>query len=1124
MKIITKTDVFATKNVCLKQLLRVMKLTSFFLIVFVFCLNAGNLSSQNIKVTLNQKNVTLETVLNKIESQTNYLFVYDKSINKNRIVSVTETEQTLASVLENLFKSTNISYFVEGTNIVLSTKKITLKDTPQQQRTITGTVRDENGEVIVGASVSVEGTTKGTFSDIDGRFEISLPTATSKLVVSFIGMVTYKFTVDAQSNYNIILKNATVTMDEVVVTALGIRREEKALTYNVQEIKAEELTTVKDANFVNSLAGKVAGITINQSASGIGGSSRVIMRGTKSLLGDNNALYVIDGIPIYNTKNDQPEAAYESPDGGDGDVMSFLNPEDIESISVLSGAASAALYGSQGANGVILVTTKKGKEGRIRLNYSNSTMFMAPFVKPQFQNTYGTKGTEFNSWGAKLDKPTSYDPMDFFQTGYTETNSLSVSAGNQYNQTYASASALLARGIIPNNDLRRINLTINNTTSLIKDKLTLDLGFSYATQKDKNMLIQGQYHNPLVPLYLFPRGDDISKYKVYERYNEGRNFPVQYWPYGNQGLGMQNPYWIVNREAFENKTDRYSINGALTYKPVSWLTLTGRALSTFTSNTFERKISASADLLFASEKGNYMHRQTNNKQLYADFLATVDKRFGDDFSLTGVLGSSILDFKYRQSGAEGHLNIIPDFFYLGNLDFTHPESRLLQNDYNEQTQSIFATAQLGYKSMLYLDLTARNEWSSALAYTDHGTSFFYPSVGLSGIISEMTNLSPIVSFLKIRGSYSEVGNAPIRYITMINYGLKQNGSLDLLPFYPARGLKPERTKAYEVGLNTKFLNNMLKFDITYYNTNTYNQLFKIDASTTSGFSYYYLNAGKVNNQGVEISLGLDKRWKDFQWSSNFTYTLNRNKVKKMVAAGTIDPTTNQPMENGMNEIIASEQDAYRMVIKEGAAMGDIYVYTLKKDLNGNVYVDPINGTVSADTKNWVRAGNPAPKYNLGLQNTISYKDLSLSFLFDARVGGIGVSATQALMDRYGVSKASANARDAGGVTVNNGLVNPENYYSVVGGGTTGILSEYVYSMTNVRIREASLSYTLPANLFKGYVKNVTLSVIGRNLWMIYNRAPFDPEITASTGTYYQGFDYFMQPSLRSFGFNVKVEF
>ncbi|MDR1882275.1 MAG: SusC/RagA family TonB-linked outer membrane protein [Prevotella sp.] len=1101
-----------------------MKVLSFFLIVFVFCLNAGNLRSQNVKITLNQKNITLEAVLNQIESQTDYLFVYDKSINKDRIVSVTETEQPLANVLKNLFGNTNISYFLEGSNIVLCTKKAESQDVTQQKRTITGTVADENGDPVIGASISVAGASKGTFTDVDGRFEILLPDGMSKLTVSFIGMVTHEFTVGAQDNYNIVLKSATVSMTEVVVTALGIRREEKTLTYNVQEIKANELTTVKDANFVNSLAGKVAGITINQSASGIGGSSRVVMRGTKSLLGDNNALYVIDGVPVYNTRNDQPDAPYEMPDGGDGDAMSFINPEDVESISVLSGAASAALYGSQGANGVILVTTRKGKEGRLRFNYSNSTMFMSPFVTPKFQNTYGTRGSEFNSWGAKLDKPTSYDPMDFFQTGYAETNSVSVTAGNNRNQIYASAASLVARGIIPNNTLNRKNLTVNSTTGLVDDKLVLDFNFSYANQSDKNMLSQGQYHNPLLPVYLFPGGDDINKYKVYERYDAGRNFALQYWPYGNQGLGMQNPYWIVNRESFANKTDRFTLSGVLKYTPVKWLTVAARGLGIYEYKNFNREISASADLLFASANGNYMNRETNSRQLYGDVLATVNKRFNDDISLSGVLGASILDMKSRRNGAEGHLNTVPNFFYLGNIDLTHPESRLLQDRFREQTQAVFSTAQLGYKSMLYMDLTARNEWSSALAYTKHGTGFFYPSVGLSGIISEMTGVNPVVSFLKLRGSYSEVGNAPMRYITSNSYGLKQNGSLNSLPFFPATGLKPERTKAYEIGLNMKFLQNAIHLDMSYYNTNTYNQLFKIGTSLSSKYEYYYLNAGKVNNYGVEIALGLDKDLGALHWSSNLTYTLNRNTVKELVAPGTIDPTTALPMENGMNEVIVNENDSYRMVVKKGDAMGDIYVYTLKKDLTGNVYVDPVNGTVSADAKNWVRAGNPAPKYNLGFQNTFGYKGVSLGFLFDARIGGVGVSATQALMDRYGVSKASAEARDAGGVVVNGGLLNPENYYAVVGGGTTGVLSEYVYSMTNVRLREASLSYILPDSFFKGYVKNVTLSVIGRNLWMIYNKAPFDPEITASTGTYYQGFDYFMQPSLRSFGFNVKIDF
>lgn len=311
---------------------------------------------------------------------------------------------------------------------------------------VSGTVVDEAGLPLIGVNVVVDGTTLGTITDIDGKFILEV-SPESSLKVSYIGYKTQILKVDNQKTLHIVLKSDNEMLDEVVVTALGIKRETKSLTYNVQELKSSTLTQVKDANLVNSLTGKIAGVTINPSASGIGGSSRVVMRGTKSLFGDNNALYVIDGIPMMSMRTEQTEQYYENPDGGDSDAISSLNPEDIESVSVLTGAASAALYGTQGANGVILITTKKGQEGKLRVNYTNDTQFMSPFIMPEFQNTYGSVKGSYTSWGDKLDTPTSFDPKDFFQTGYVEANSLSLSLGNSHNQTYASVSSNNSRGI-----------------------------------------------------------------------------------------------------------------------------------------------------------------------------------------------------------------------------------------------------------------------------------------------------------------------------------------------------------------------------------------------------------------------------------------------------------------------------------------------------------------------------------------------------------------------------------------------------------------------------------------------------------------------------------------------------
>lgn len=649
----------------------------------------------------------------------------------------------------------------------------------------------------------------------------------------------------------------------------------------------------------------------------------------------------------------------------------------------------------------------------------------------------------------------------------------------------------------------------------------MDLSMSYARQKDLNMMTQGQYHNPLLPLYLFPRGDDFNKYKVYERYDAERNFKTQFWPYGNQGLGMQNPYWITNKERFQNKTDRYSMTASLKYDVLDWLNVIGRVRMDNTENTYTRKISASSDLLFASENGYYQKQKLSDKQLYADILANIDKRFDNGISITSTIGASIMDVRNDVSGLEGFLVQVPDFFSFENIDMSDAQTKPIQSDYHDQTQAIFATLQIGYQSKVYLDLTARNEWASQLAFTDKGTSFFYSSVGLSGVLSDIFELPwDIISFLKVRASYSEVGNAPKRYITRNSYGMS-NGSLNLISFYPATGLKPELTKAFEVGTNIRLWKDKINLDVTYYNSNTYNQLFNTEI-LTPGKDNIYLNAGKVNNWGLELSLGFKDKFGPVSWNSNLIYTLNRNKIKQLIPEGTIDPTTG--LDLSQKSFILTANGSYRMELHEGQPMGDIYVSTLRKDNNGYVHVDGESGAVTADPNNWIRAGNVNPKYNMGWSNTVSYKGFDLNFLIDARVGGVGVSATQALMDRFGTSESSAKARDEGGVLVNEGRLNPENYYAVVGGGTTGILSEYIYSSTNVRLREASLSYTFPTKWFKGYIDRLSVSLIGRNLLMIYNKAPYDPEVTASTGTYYQGFDYFMQPSLRSLGFGVKVQF
>ena len=1092
-----------------------MRISLTLLFLVVLQLSAENSYAQRMRIAISMSNVSVEQVLNKIEETSDYVFLYnDETIQKSRIVSVRSKSGKITDILDDIFKGTDISYTVIDKQIILS-KSNKVNQTAKAIQ-IKGTVKDALGEPLIGVSVLVKGTSNGTVTDLDGRFSLNVSVG-DILEFSYVGYAAQSVTVKNATPLDIVLSEDAQALDEVVVTALGIKREAKALTYNVQEIKAAGITKVKDANFVNSLSGKIAGVTINQSSSGTGGSSRVVMRGTKSLFGENNALYVLDGIPMQGLRTKQSDNFYESVEVADGDGISNINPEDIESMSVLTGASAAALYGNRGANGVILITTKKGAIGKPRISYSNSTSFSRPFVTPEFQNTYGRKEGEFKSWGDKLEKPSTYNPLDFFQTGFNTMNSIAVSTGTETNQTHISFGAVNSEGIIDNNKYNRYNFTFRNSWDIVKNVLSMDMGLFYIKQNNQNSNGQGMYYNPLVPIYLFPPSDDINKYAVYERYDADRNFKTQYWPYGNQGLGMQNPYWIINRNMFNTDRDRYIISLSMKWNITNWLNIIGRARIDNAYTDFERKLYASTDGLFAKSQGNYMNQEDKNTSTYLDFLVNVDKKFGENYHLLVNLGGSFYDEKYKSDTFEGNLVGVPNFFHPSNIPST--ESNYNKSELHTQTQSIYGKAEIGYRNFLYADVTGRIDWFSTLV----GTSkeyVCYPSACLSVILSEILPLpEKIISFWKIRGSYAQVGNPPSAYLPYATVAL-ENGNATSANFTPASHLKPEMTKAFEFGMDLRLFQNKLNIAATYYNSNTYNQLFKYELPPSTGYAFAYENAGKVNNWGIELSVGFNQDLGPVQWNSNLIYSMNRNEIKELLPEYVTDRTTGMTVKSP-TEFSVATADSYRMSLKEGGSMSDIYATKLKQDLHGNILIT--NGGVSAEENTFIKVGSAAPKYNLGFRNSFSWKGLELDFLIDARVGGEVISATQALMDQFGVSQQTADARDNKGVVVNKGKLDAEQYYGTVASGKTGLLAHYVYSATNVRLREMSLSYMLPSKWF-GEKLNISLSLTGHNLLMFYNKAPFDPELTANTGTYYQGFDYFMPPSLRSFGFGVKVNF
>ena len=1111
-------------------------------LTLVCCLFAGTASAQSVPVTLRVSDAPLEQVLSAIEKQTTYLFVYDKNVDVACRVSIDVKDTPLNNVLNTLFQSSDIAYAVENTSIVLSQKAPAAQ--PGQPVTVTGKVVDASGMPVIGAAVIVKGTTIGTSTGVDGDFSLQVPppSADAVLEINYLGYEPIAQTVGSRTNITFTLRESAVDVDAVVVTALGIKRSEKALSYNVQQVNSEDIVANKDVNFINSLSGKVAGVTINSSSGGVGSASRVVMRGQKSISQTSNALYVIDGVPMFTSARD---GGTEFASQGTTDPIADINPEDIESMSVLNGAAAAALYGSDAANGAIVVTTKRGKAGYTSVTVSSNTEVMSPFVLPEFQNRYGTgdlnssEGSIVRSWGNRLNSSNymGYSPRDdYFQTGVTGTESVSLSTGTEKNQTYFSAAAVNSRGVIPNNGYDRYNFTFRNTTSFLGDKLKLDVGASYVMQKDRNMTNQGTYNNPLVGAYVYPRGNDWADIEMYERYDPARRLYTQYWPVGDAGMTMQNPYWINYRNLRENNKDRYMLNAALSYDVLDWLNVSGRIRVDNSSNDYTEKFYASTftQLTEGSKNGLYGITKTKDKQVYGDVLVNINKTFGEDWSLQANAGASISDMRYDAMKVRGPIPdgeitdekpLLANVFNVQNLSNTSKTKRL-QEGWREQTQSIFASVEIGFKNTYFLTLTGRNDWPSQLA-GEHSvkSSFFYPSVGASVVLSQLIPEMPKnLSYVKLRASYASVGVAFERYLANPRYSWNESGlNWSTQTRFPIYNLKPERTKSFEVGLTMRFLRHF-NLDFTYYNTKTQDQTFEPNISTGSGSSKLTIQSGNVRNRGFEVALGYSNTWGKFSWDSNYTLSANKNKILSL-ADDVVNPETGEHFS--VDQLDMGGLADARFILREGGTLGDFYSrIDLKRDSNGAVYINEKGEIASesiTDVNSYIKLGSVLPDANMAWRNDFRWRNFNFGFMVSARLGGVVFSRTQAMLDYYGVSEVSAAARDAGGVMINGGdLVDANKWYTAIGSGNS-VPQYYTYSATNVRLQEASIGYTIPKKKL-GDICEITLSLVGRNLWMIYNKAPYDPETVATVNSYYQGIDYFMSPSTRNIGFNLRLKF
>ena len=1021
-------------------------------------------------------------------------------------------------------------FFFLGENCYASKRPVfreTVRKASADNSTVRGRVVDVSGEPLIGATIREKGGTRGTVTDIEGNFILSVPDS-AVLQVSFVGYESIEVSVGGRKTLEIQLRENTVMLDNVIITALGLEKKEASLAYSIQKVKGEELTRMKEVNMITALAGKAAGVQINKNSSGIGGSAKVSLRGIRSASGDNQPLYVIDGVPMLNIGTEQAYSAIGGTanagnrDGGDG--ISNLNPEDVESISILKGAPAAALYGSQAANGVILITTKKGNTaGQRNIHFSTGLTFDKAFSLPKMQNCYGVSDV-VDSWGEKTYLPTSNELNDFFRTGLTSITSVSVNYGNEKIQTYFSYANTTGRGIVDKNQLTKHNINLRETAVMFNQRLKLDGNVNVMRQIVKNKPVSGGFYmNPLVGLYRFPRGEDLSYYKDnYEIYDPERKLGIQNWHTFTEDF-EQNPYWIQNRIQSKETRMRSIISLSANLRINSWLTVQARGSVDYISDKMRQKFYASTAPALCGANGRYIEMDYQETLIYGDVMA-MGKRKWEDFALDVAIGGSINDKNVNSTRYDSKNASLKyaNVFNLANIVMNGSASIDQKIDSRRQLQSVFGTAQVGYQDKVFLDLTARNDWASTLAYTSHEKSgFFYPSAGLSFLIDKWIQLPEWISFAKLRGTYSKVGNDIPQFITNSVSHITAGGELQANDAAPFKEMEPEMTHSVEVGTEWRFFQSRLGFNLTYYRTNTHNQFFKLPALAGDMYAYRYGHAGDRQHRGWELTVDATPvLTPDFTWKTSLNFSSNRNKIKEL--------------HEELKELVygpSSFSSSYAMKLVKGGSIGDIYGKAFVRDAEGNIVYQTEGdhkGLPAVEGEgNTIKVGNANPRFIMGWNHTFSYKGFSLYFLLDWRYGGKILSQTQAEMDLYGVSQVTALARDRGYVILEGQQIdNVKGFYKNIVGGRAGVTEYYMYDATNLRLREVSLNYTFPKKWMQKtkVLKDLQLAFVARNLCFLYKKAPFDPDLVLSTGNDNQGIEVFGMPTTRSLGFTVKCEF
>ena len=991
---------------------------------------------------------------------------------------------------------------------------------------VKGVVCDAQGEAIVGVNIIEKGTMNGVTTDRRGKFSLEVDLH-GTLIVSFVGYRTRIIPVEGRTDFVITLEHDYILLDDVIVTALGLQKKESALSYAAIQVDKDELVRVKNPNMIVALMGKVAGMQVNRSSSGMGGAVKVVMRGNRSVARNNQPLYVIDGVPMLNESSEQPYTAIGgTADAGNrdaGDGISNLNPEDIESISILKGAPAAALYGTQAANGVILITTKKGLAGKQEVAFTSSVAFDKAMMLPKLQNHYGMSD-EIESWGERENITTGNPIPSFFRTGVTAIHSLSFMTGNERVQTYFSYANTMGKGILGKHELSKHNINFRETATFYEGRLKIDGNVNLLSQHVKNRPVPGGFYmNPLVGLYRFPRGMDITEYKEhFEVWSEERHLNVQNWHAPTEDF-EQNPYWIQERITSRDQRTRAIVSLALNLKITNCFSVQARGNVDYVNDKFRQKYYASTAPALAGNNGRYIDSGNEQVQTYGDVIGTYKGKFSD-FSLDVSLGVSISRKKANELRYDSKTASLKfaNVFNIANINMNTSAYISEQIDAIREMQSLFITTQIGFRDYLFLDVSARNDWSSTLAYTSRESrGFFYPSIGVSCLMNRVLKLPEQVTSGKVRVAWSKVGNDIPLYITNPVAHVLAGGGIQASDAASFEEMKPEMSLSVEVGTEWKFFDSRLHIDFTYYQTHTKNQFFKLPAKDGDEYAYRYVNAGNIQNTGVELMIeGTPVEIKNFSWKTGINYAFNKNKVVRLHAELPV-------FQYGPYGFSSS----YAMKLKKGGSFGDIYGKAFKRDTDGKILYETDGERqglpmIEGDG-NTVKVGNANPDFTLGWTNTFSWKGLVLSLLVDGRYEGKVLSQTQADMDMYGVTKVTGDARDRGYVMLEGEkITNVKGFYKSIVGGRAGVTEYYMYDATNFRLRELALGYTFPKRWMEAtkFFRDVQLAFTARNLFFIYKEAPFDPDLILSTGNDNQAIEVYGMPTTRSMGFSLRVMF